>query len=203
MQPYLSLSCLREIPDSAVDRWPGRNGVSVRHRWEADAVFEITPASSTPDVIDSETLRADLEDPIAAVVAVELSRRFVGLCLSWAEPMVADLAAQESMLRKPGGAELVERLLAQRLYRRVEPHVLRMMQVCVPLEHAEVALARIEDVLRAQFGDVVRTATGYLRTHDRDTAIQMVAVATTMAGRQVRAKAAVILAAATYSGEGQ
>jgi len=166
-------------------------------------VFEITPASSTPDVIDSETLRADLEDPIAAVVAVELSRRFVGLCLSWAEPMVADLAAQESMLRKPGGAELVERLLAQRLYRRVEPHVLRMMQVCVPLEHAEVALARIEDVLRAQFGDVVRTATGYLRTHDRDTAIQMVAVATTMAGRQVRAKAAVILAAATYSGEGQ
>jgi hypothetical protein len=166
-------------------------------------MFEITPASSISGAIDSETLRADLEDPVAGVVAVELSRRFVGLCLSWTEPMVADLAAQESMLRKPGGAELVERLLAQRFYRRVEPHVLRMLQACVPLEHAEVALARIEDLLRAQFGDVVKTATGYLRTHDRDTAIRMVAVATTMAGRQVRAGAAAILTAGTHVGDGQ
>lgn len=166
-------------------------------------MFEITPASPPSDVIDSETLRADLEDPIAGVVAVDLSRRFVGLSLSWAEPMVSDLAAQESMLRKPGGAELVERLLAQRLYRRVEPHVLRMLQACVPLEHAEVALARIEDLLRAQFRDVVKTATGYLRTHDRDTAIQMVAVATTMAGRRVRAEMVAILAAATHAGDGK
>lgn len=168
-------------------------------------MFETPPPSpppvpsSMPEASDSENFRADLDDPIAAVVAVDLSRRFVGLCLSWAEPMVADLASQESMLSRPGGAELVERLLALRLYRRIEPHVLRMLQVCVPLEHAEAAFARIEEVLRAQFHEVVKTATSYLRTHDRDIAIQMVAVATTMAGRAVRTAVAGILAAARPS----
>ena len=110
--------------------------------------------------------------------------------------MVADLASQESLLRKPGGADFVERMLAQRFYRRIEPHVVRMLEICVPLEHAESALARLEEVLRGRFGEVVRTAASYLLSHDRDTAIQMVAVATTMAGRVVRADVADILIAA-------
>jgi len=171
-------------------------------------MFETTPSSaptpdqSEPQQRDPETVSADLEDPIAAVVAVELARRFVGLCLSWAEPMVADLASREAMLRKPGGAALAERLLAQRLYRRIEPHVLRMLEICVSLEHAEAALARVEEVLRKQFAEVVGAATSYLRTHDRDTALQMVAVASTMADRPVRTEVARVLAAARFAADG-
>lgn len=157
-------------------------------------MFDATPPLPTSDGPEADVRAEDLADPVAAVVGVELSRRFVRLCLSWAEPMVADLASQESMLRKPGGTELVERLLAQRLYRRIEPQVFGMLRVCVPLEHAEFALSRVEEMLRAQFGEVVRTAASYLLSHDRDVAIQMVAVATTMAGREVSAAASAIVA---------
>lgn len=177
-------------------------------------MFETTPPSPPPppkaEGFDAEggaagdtvtgAFQVELEDPIAAVVAVDLSRLFVGLCLSWAEPMVADLAARESMLRKAGGSALVERLLAQRFYRRIEPHVLRMLDTCVTLEHAEAALARLEDVLRARFSEVVRTATSYLLSHDRDCAIQMVAVSTTMAARDVRTDVSDILAARRRGG---
>lgn len=159
-------------------------------------MFETTPPLSSSDATIPDVPPVDLTDPIAAVAAVELSRRLVGLCLSWAEPMVADLASQESLLRKPGGAEFVERILAQRLYRRIEPHVVRTLEICVSVEHAEAALAGLEGVLRARFGEVVRTASSYLLSHDRDTAIQMVAVATTMASRVVRAEVAEILVSA-------
>lgn len=157
-------------------------------------MFEAMPPLPTSDGPGADVSTDDLSDPVAGVVAVELSRRFVRLCLSWAEPMVADLASQESMLRKPGGTELVERLLAQRLHRRIEPQVFGMLRVCVPLEHAEFALSRVEEMLRKQFGEVVRTAVGYLLSHDRDVAIQMVAVATTMAGREVSAAASAVIA---------
>ena len=57
-------------------------------------MFETTPPQPVPDGFDPETLADDLFDPVGGVVAVELSRRFVRLCLSWSEPMAADLAAQ-------------------------------------------------------------------------------------------------------------
>lgn len=115
----------------------------------------------------------DLLDPIGGVVAVELSRRFVRLCLSWSEPMVADMAKQETMLRRRGGIELAERVLSQRLYQRIDPQVFRLLQASVPLAHAEFALCQLEEMLRAKFGDVVRTVMSYLLSDDRDTAIQM------------------------------
>ncbi len=157
-------------------------------------MFETTPPLPTPDSFDADVLTEDLTDPIGGVVAVELSRRFVRLCLSWSEPMVADLAGQETVLRQPGGADLAERLLAQRLYRRIDPDVFRLLRVSVPLAHAEFALGRTEEMLRAKFGEVVRTMVSYLLSHDRDTAIQMGAVATTMAGREVRDAVAAIVA---------
>lgn len=138
-----------------------------------------------PDFVDCAELTADLADPIASVIAVELSRRFVRLCLSWAEPMVADLSSQQEVLRRAGGADLAERMLARRLYHRIDPEAFRLLRVGVPLAHAEFALSRIEEALRDRFGDVVRAAISFLLSHDRDTAIQMLAVATTMAGRQV------------------
>ena len=83
--------------------------------------------------------------------------RFVRLCLSWSEPMVADLAGQETMLRQPGGADLAERLFAQRrLYQRIDPSGVWLLRVSVPLTHAESTLSRTEDMLRAKFGEVVR-----------------------------------------------
>lgn len=156
-------------------------------------MFETTPPQSA-DSVDPALLTEELTDPVGGVVAVELSRRFVRLCLSWSEPMVADLAGQETVLRQPGGADLAERMLAQRLYRRIDPEVFRLLRVCVPLTHAEFALCRAEEMLRARFGEVVRTMIGYLLSHDRDTAIQMGAVATTMAGREVRDAVAAIVA---------
>jgi hypothetical protein len=156
-------------------------------------MFETTPPQPTPDGSEPAVLTDDLADPIAGVVAVELSRRFVRLCMSWAEPMVGDLASQEAMLGRPGGIDLAERLLAQRLYQRIDSHVFQMLRVCVPLEHAEFALSRVEEMLRAQFGEVVKTAVSYLLSHDRDVAIQMVAVATTMAAREVREAVSVIV----------
>ena len=157
-------------------------------------MFESTPPQSVPDSFDPDMIIDDLTDPIGGVVAVEVSRRFVRLCLSWSEPMVADLAGQETMLRQPGGADLAERLLAQRLYQRIDPQVFRLLRVSVPLTHAESTLSRTEDMLRAKFGEVVRTMVSYLLSHDRDTAIQMGAVAATMAGREVRAAVAAIVA---------
>ena len=155
-------------------------------------MFETTPPA--PDNFDPEMLGDDLTDPIGGVVAVELSRRFVRLCLSWSEPMVADLAAQETLLRQPGGRDLAERMLAQRLYQRIDPQVFRLLKVCVPLAHAEFTLSQMEEMLRTKFGEVVRTMAGFLLSHDRDTAIQMGAVATTMAGREVRAAVAALIA---------
>lgn len=157
-------------------------------------MFETTPPQPAPDDVDPAMLVDDLTDPIGGVISVELSRRFVRLCLSWSEPMIADLAGQETVLRQPGGADLAERMLAQRLYRRIDPEVFRLLRVCVPLAHAEFVLCRMEEMLRAKFGEVVRTMTSYLLSHDRDTAIQMGAVAITMAGREVRAAVAQIVA---------
>jgi hypothetical protein len=157
-------------------------------------MFETTPPQPAPEGFDPETLAGDLIDPIGGVVAVELSRRFVRLCLSWSEPMVADLAAQETMLGQPGGTDLAERMLAQRLYQRIDPQVFKLLRVCVPLTHAEFTLSQMEEMLRAKFGEVVRTLVSYLLSHDRDTAIQMGAVAITMAGREVRAAVAAIIA---------
>ena len=157
-------------------------------------MYETPRSQPTSDHVDLDELADDLLDPIGGVVAVELSRRFVRLCLSWSEPMVADLAGQETMLRRRGGVELAERLLSQRLYQRIDPQVFRLLHVSVPLAHAEFALGQMEEMLRAKFGDVVRTVVSYLLSHDRDTAIQMGAVATTMAGREVRAAVAQIMA---------
>jgi hypothetical protein len=157
-------------------------------------MFETTPPQPAPDSFDPDLLAGDLADPLGGVIAVELSRRFVRLCLSWSEPMAADLAAQEVVLRQPGGADLAERMLAQRLYQRIDPQVFRLVRVCVPLIHAEFTLSRIEEMLRVKFGEVVRTMIGYLLSHDRDTAIQMGAVAITMAGREVQTAVAAMVA---------
>jgi hypothetical protein len=141
-------------------------------------MFETTPPQPAPDSFDPDLLAGDLADPLGGVIAVELSRRFVRLCLSWSEPMAADLAAQEVVLRQPGGADLAERMLAQRLYQRIDPQVFRLVRVCVPLIHAEFTLSRIEEMLRVKFGEVV----------------QMGAVAITMAGREVQTAVAAMVA---------
>lgn len=145
-------------------------------------MFETTPPQPMPDSIDL----AELADPVAAVVAAELTGRFIQLCMGQAEPVVARLARNEVTLRKPGGIDLEKMTLAQLLYRQIDSKVFRQLSRTVPLSHAEFALSRIEVLLREQFADVVGTAASYLLTDGRDVAIQMVAVATTMAARDVR-----------------
>jgi hypothetical protein len=151
-------------------------------------------SSSQPAFDNLDVDLADLADPIASVVAVELSRRVVRRGLSWAEPMVTDLAAQETLLRQAGGIDLVKRIFAQRFYRRVDAEVFQLLRRCVPLAHAELVLSEVEDVLRAHFADIVGTAASHLLSHDRDTAIQMTAVAATMAGREVHSEVMAIIA---------
>ena len=126
-------------------------------------MFETTPPQ--PDGIDAADPAdlADLADPIASVIAVELSRRVVRRALSWAEPMVTDLAEQETVLRQAGGIDLVKRIFAQRFYRRVDAEVFHLLRRCVPLAHAEVALSAVEEVLRRHFSDIVGTAANGFR----------------------------------------
>jgi hypothetical protein len=54
-------------------------------------------------------------------------------------------------------------------------------------------LARIEALLRERFADVVDTAASYVLSDDREVAIQMATVATTMAAREVRSGIAEII----------
>ena len=148
-------------------------------------MFETTPPQPLPDGVDLVDL-AELADPVAAVVAAELTARFIQLCMGQAEPVVSRLARSEVTLRKPGGIDLEKMTLAQLLYRQIETKVFRQLSRTVPLSHAEFALSRIEILLREQFADVVGTAASYLLSDGRDVAIQMAAVATTMAAREVR-----------------
>lgn len=148
-------------------------------------MFETTPPPSASHGIDPADL-VDLSDPVAAVVAVELTRRFIQLCLHQTEPFVTRLARRETTLRQPGGIELEKRTIAQRLYRAIDPEVFALMPPCVPLANASVVLSGIEVMLREQFADVAGTAASYLLSDGREAAIQMAAVATTMAAREVR-----------------
>jgi hypothetical protein len=158
---------------------------------------ETTPPQPSPDAIDLTDLTdlADLADPVAAVVAVEMTTSFVRLCLCQTEPMVARLACNEATLRKPGGLELEKRTLSKELYRLIDRTVFRQLSAAVPLSHAEFALSRVETMLREQFAEIAGTAASDLLTDDRDTAIQMAAVAITMAAREVRAQVADVIAA--------
>lgn len=158
---------------------------------------ETTPPQPSPDAIDLTDLTdlTDLADPVAAVVAVEMTTSFVRLCLCQTEPMVARLACNEATLRKPGGLELEKRTLSKELYRLIDRTVFRQLSAAVPLSHAEFALSRVETMLREQFAEIAGTAASYLLTDDRDTAIQMAAVAITMAAREVRAQVADVIAA--------
>ena len=54
---------------------------------------ETTSPQPAPDSIDRADM-VDLSDPIAGVVAVEISRRIIRRGMTWAEPMISDLAAQ-------------------------------------------------------------------------------------------------------------
>ena len=155
-------------------------------------MFETNPTQPAAETIDLADTAA-LADPIASVVAVELSRRIVQRGMSWAEPMVSDLAGQETVLRQAGGIDLMKRIFAQRFYRRIDAEVFHLLRRSVPLAHAEFAMSRIEDVLRSQFAAIVGTAASHLLSHDRDTAIQMTAVAATMAGREVHTEVLAII----------
>lgn len=161
---------------------------------DADSQQPDTDTGSGADTADTTVLTGDLKDPIAGVVAVELSRRFIQHCMCAAEPVVADLLCQEPMLRRPGGMDLAEHRIAQRLYHRFDPQVFGMLRVCVPLTYARFAFSGMEEMLRAQFGDVIKTAASYVLSDGRDTALHMMTVATTMAAREVRAATATIIA---------
>ncbi|MFM9034407.1 MAG: hypothetical protein ACKOQ4_08985 [Mycobacterium sp.] len=151
------------------------------------------PSQPLPDSVDLSVDLAQLEDPLAAVTAADLTSRFVRLVMCSTEPLVTKLAGQEVMLRLPGGIDLSKRVFAQHLYRRIDADVFGMLRACVPLTHAADALWLIECLLREQFADVVGTAASYLLSDDRDTAIQMATVATTMAAREVRSGVADII----------
>lgn len=155
-------------------------------------MVETTPPQPLPDSIDV----AELADPLAAVVAVELTSSFVRLCMCQAEPLVARLARNEPNLRRVGGVELEKRISALRLYRAIDAEVFGLLARAVPLSHAADALSRVEVLLREQFADVAGTAASYLLSDDREVAIQMAAVATTMAARQVRRQVVGIIAGA-------
>ena len=174
-------------------------------------MFETTPPQPLPDGFDvsgdlSGDLSgelADLSDPVAQVIAAELASGFIRLCMCRTEPIVARLARFEAVLDKPGVIGLEKRLLAHRLYRDIDRQVFDLLRQCIPLPQAETVWSRIEVLLRERFADVVGTAASFLLSDDRDTAIQMATVATTMAAREVRSAVAGIIAEVHQLDEGE
>lgn len=158
-------------------------------------MFETTPPQPAPDDCDeiAADIGSDLDDPVAGVVAVEMSRLVVRMCLAWAEPLISELASRESFLRQPGGPEVAIRLFAMRWFQRIDPEVYRQLRSSLPLTDIAAAQVRTEELLRAQFADIVGTAVSYLLSDCRTVAIQMTAVAVTMAGNEVRDGIAAII----------
>lgn len=173
-------------------------------------MYETTPYESTPHAMTpQETLPelpadidlSDLDDPMTGVIAVELSHLLVRHCLRSAEPLVSDLAAKEAFLRGAGGPEVATRLFAMRLFQQIDAAVYYRLRSCVAREHIAAAQARTEDLLRAQLSDVVGTAVSYLLSDGRDIAIQMTAVAATMAGKELLTAMPAIIAEFQSSAE--
>lgn len=155
----------------------------------------------TPPELPADVDLSDLDDPTAGVIAVELSHLVVRHCMRSAEPLVSDLAAKEGFLRGAGGPEVAARLFAMRMFGEIDAAVYYRLRSCVPREQVAAAQARTEDVLRAQLSDVVGTAVSYLLSDGRDVAIQMTAVAATMAGKEVLAAMPAIIAEFSSAGE--
>lgn len=155
-------------------------------------MFETTPPHSLPE-LPADVDLSDLDDPTTGVVAVELSHLMVRKCLAWTEPLISDLARQEAFLRKPGATGVMARVFAMRFFRAFDAEVFHQLKVCVPLTALAPAQARVEELLRGQFEAIVGTAVSYLLSDGRDVAIQMTAVAATMAGNEVRDKMAALI----------
>lgn len=152
-----------------------------------------TPPQSLPE-LPADVDLSDLDDPTTGVIAVELSRLIVRLCMRSAEPLVSDLASKEGFLRQDGGAEVAARLFAMRMFQQIDAAVYYQLRCCVPRSQIAAAQARAEELLRAQLADVVGTAVSYLLSDGRDAAIQMTAVAATMAGKAVAAAMPALIA---------
>lgn len=156
-------------------------------------MFETTPSQSLPE-LPADIDLSDLDDPTAGVIAVELSHLVVRLCMRQAEPLVSDLASKEGFLRQDGGPEVAARLFAMRMFQQIDAAVYYQLRSCVPRDRIAAAQARTEELLRARFSDVVGTAASYLLSDGRDVAIQMTAVAATMAGKEVAAAMPAVIA---------
>ena len=156
-------------------------------------MFETTPPQSMPD-LPADVDLSDLDDPTAGVIAVEVSHLLVRLCLKSAETLVSELAAKEAFLRQAGGSEVAARLFAMRLFQQIDAAIYHQLRCCVPLDQVASAQARTEELLRAQLRDVVGTAVSYLLSDGRDVAIQMTAVAATMAANHMRAAMPAVIA---------
>ncbi len=178
--PWIGIAAVqRLLPESVTPK-------DVRPPWDNRLMFETTPPQSSPELPAGIDL-SDLDDPTTGVIAVELSHLVVRLCMRSAEPLVSDLAAKEGFLRQDGGPEVASRLFAMRMFQQIDAAVYYQLRCCVPRDQIAAAQARTEELLRAQLADVVGTAVSYLLSDGRDTAIQMTAVAATMAGKEVAA----------------
>ena len=90
--------------------------------------------------------------------------------------------------------ELAQRVFAQRFYRRIDAEIFDLLRSGVPLAQAGTALDGVEATLRSKYAEVIGTTVSHLLSHDREVALQMTAVAITMAGREVRSEVAAIIA---------
>ena len=156
-------------------------------------MFETTPPQSLPE-LPADVDLSDLDDPTAGVIAVEFSHLVVRLCMRQVEPLVSELASKEGFLRQDGGPEVASRLFAMRWFQQIDAAVYYQLRCCVPRDQIAAAQARTEELLRAQISAVVGTAISYLLSDGRDAAIQMTAVAATMAGKEVAAAMPAVIA---------
>jgi hypothetical protein len=122
-----------------------------------DVAVSITPEHDTPAEIDVPAeLLADLDDPIGAVYAADVSRLFLttaggihGVC--------ERLTAGEHRLRLPGGVELGVYLSGDRLFQAMRTPLSQIVQQSY-LEDAGIIMARTESAVRYGFAATVRVA---------------------------------------------
>jgi hypothetical protein len=117
-----------------------------------------TPEHDAPAEIDVPTeLLAELDDPLGAVYATDVSRLFLTTAGAGIHAVCERLTAGEHRLRLPGGVDLGVYLSVDRLYQSMRNDLSRLVQQSF-FEDAAVVMARTESAVRYGFAATVKVS---------------------------------------------
>lgn len=106
---------------------------------------------TTPRVWTSAADAAELADPIAGVIASELSDRWRAIAAEGPSRLRAAVAAQEHTLRSPGGADWALHVISSKLSNRLLGELHPLLRRCLPLPAAVASVRVLEEISREAF----------------------------------------------------